>query len=267
MAILNGSIKFVGAIEGLSAYKMRGSDNIILRRKGGASKKKIKNSPNFKNTRLNNAEFGACSNIGKSFRYTMRYVSHMADFNISGPINAIMKMIQKLDSHHEWGKRAIYISQNKAMLEGFNLNKSKIFDSVLRCGIEHQIEREKAKATVYLPEIWTHLHLYNPENYALYRIIICMGLLSDYEFNESMNKYYPLNEKDNEKISYVQSEWQATTGLSPNNVLELEIQNIKTLTENDTLVLSIGIEFGYPLTNKLIQPIKYSGSAKILALA
>jgi len=197
----------------------------------------------------------------------MRFITHMNDYNISGPINAIMKMIQKLDKISRWGTRAIYISRNKTLLEGFNLNKIKIFDTVLRCGLQYDINRELAKATVYLPDIWAHLHLYNPDNHALYRIVVCLGVFSDYEFSEVEGGYTPINVKNNVVYTSVKStDWQPTKGLNTNNVLELELDNKLILTDNDTLVLSIGIEFGQPLTNQLIQPIKYSGSAKILAL-
>ena len=43
MAILKGPIKYTGNLDDLSAYTMRGTDKIILRRKGGASALQIKN--------------------------------------------------------------------------------------------------------------------------------------------------------------------------------------------------------------------------------
>ena len=58
MAKLDGTIQFTGSLQNLSFYKMRGSDKIIVRKKGGPSRKQVKHSPNFENTRHNNSEFG-----------------------------------------------------------------------------------------------------------------------------------------------------------------------------------------------------------------
>jgi hypothetical protein len=56
MARLKGDIKFVGKYGDLTAYTMQGSDEIIIRSKGGASKETIKNADNFARTRDLNKE-------------------------------------------------------------------------------------------------------------------------------------------------------------------------------------------------------------------
>lgn len=43
MAILNGGLPITGSLQGLSAYKVRASGKIIIRSKGGATKKKFSN--------------------------------------------------------------------------------------------------------------------------------------------------------------------------------------------------------------------------------
>ncbi len=68
MLKLTGSILFTGSMDNFSAYTMQGYDGIILRKKGGASKEKIKTGRNFYLTRKHNAEFGASSQAGKSIR-------------------------------------------------------------------------------------------------------------------------------------------------------------------------------------------------------
>ena len=41
MGTLHGNLSFTGSISNISAYTMRGHDKVILRTKGGASKKQI----------------------------------------------------------------------------------------------------------------------------------------------------------------------------------------------------------------------------------
>ena len=47
----------------------------------------------------------------------------------------------------------------------------------------------------------------------------------------------------------------------------MEIPSAANLQETDTLLLAVGLEFGNPVTDNLVESIKYSGSAKILTTA
>ena len=123
MAKLEGDILFTGTMKNMTAYKMRGSDKIIIRMKGGAEKEKIKNDPNFVNTRRNNSEWKACTQAAKLLRRSMSQVIHMADYNISGPLKGLTNKIVKLSNVGEWGKRPVHYSKFKELLEGFNFNR------------------------------------------------------------------------------------------------------------------------------------------------
>ncbi len=58
MAIIKPPFEIVGSIRGVSFYKQYGSDKVIMRTKGGATKQKIKTSPKFANLRLHQTEWG-----------------------------------------------------------------------------------------------------------------------------------------------------------------------------------------------------------------
>src|SRR3989337_1041067 len=97
MALLESDIQFTGPLGNLSAYRMRGVDKIIVRKKGGASKKRIKNDPEFERTRENNTEF---SGRAAGVRWVMRALMplrRVADYNLCGPINKLMKHVQDED--------------------------------------------------------------------------------------------------------------------------------------------------------------------------
>src|SRR4051812_36024190 len=116
----------------LSAYKMVGSDKIILRRKGGASKEKIKQSAAFVNTRRINAEFGGRSTTTKWMLPVFRPLKHIANRSLTGRLNKLLKPIQELDSINEWGKRNVSLSLKPQLLEGFNLNHTWVLESIIR---------------------------------------------------------------------------------------------------------------------------------------
>jgi hypothetical protein len=60
------------------------------------------------------------------------------------------------------------------------------------------------------------------------------------------------------------TEW--TSALVSSNGITVELvadANIKP-GESESFILGAGIEFGNPLTGTIVEPVKYSGSAKIL---
>lgn len=126
MAKLTSDIQFTGSLGNLSAYKMRGIDHTILRTKGGPSSAQIKKDPAFDVVRRNNAEF---SGRAAASRWIMRMMwpqKALADYNIAGPLNALVKPIQELDKESAFGQRNIVLSKNKLLLQGFSLNRKKI---------------------------------------------------------------------------------------------------------------------------------------------
>lgn len=266
MAQLISGIKFSGTIDNLSAYTMRGSEKVIIRRKGGPKKEQIKKSPSFENLRRNNSEWAGCTLAAKNFRFAIWSIRHLADYNISGPLNGIVKTAQKLETEGAWGQRAIYFSKFKELFEGFNLNQKRIFDSVVRVPIVAQLDRTAKSAKVEIPQIWPNIHLDNSFKNPLCRFVVSLGLVSDVMYNENMNIYQPINEyRQTYSISKC-TEWRNTKQPFDAEELILSLDQELKFDEYDSMVLGIGIEFGNPLTDKLVEPIKYSGSAKVMMI-
>jgi hypothetical protein len=83
------------------------------------------------------------------------------------------------------------------------------------------------------------------------------------EFSEKDKSYKPLNPNRNHKTD-AETQWYPTLKPSAKQSLELSLGQKLVLNENDSLILAVGIEFGKPGDNGSMEPIKYSGSAKIL---
>src|SRR5215216_3917348 len=107
MARLNADLTFTGSLGNLSAYKRRDLDKIILRTKGGPSKRQIQESKNFEKTRCNNSEFGGRSIATRWIMFALWQQKQLADFNIAGPLNSLLRPIQVADVENELGKRNI----------------------------------------------------------------------------------------------------------------------------------------------------------------
>src|SRR5437870_4504047 len=99
------AIGFTGSIGKLSAYTARGHEGVIIRTKGGPTKKQIKKSPAFDLTRRNNSEFGGRATTSKWVMHALFPHKRLADHNIAGPLQKILKPIQALDSINEKGER------------------------------------------------------------------------------------------------------------------------------------------------------------------
>ncbi len=266
MAQLVGGIKFTGTLDNLSAYTMRGSDKVILRRKGGPKKAQIKKSPRFESLRKNNNEWAGCTLAAKNFRTAISRIRHLADYNISGPLNGITKTAQKFDIENIKGERAIYISKFKELYEGFNLNQKNIFDGEVRVPIYPNINRENKTATIRIPSILPNIQLENAYKHPMCRFIVSFGIVSDVMYNENLKQFRAVNENRAYCNTFKQSEWRNTKQQIDACEISLALDEDIELNDYDSLILGIGIEFGNPLNENLVEPIKYSGRGKVMMI-
>ena len=264
MAKIASEFAFTGSLGNLSAYKMRGVDRIVIRTKGGASKKKIKTSPAFENTRRINAEFGGRASASKWIMQALWPQKAMADYNIAGPLNALMKHIQALPSQYAWGQRPVNLSKNPKLLEGFSLNRQTAFDSVLRTSLSYSLSRENRSAHIVVPELLPGINFYTSQKHPMYRIVAVLGIIPDLSYTD--HGYQPLaNGYETIAATCTKSEWYPVLGGSPSFTLNMNINTPPD--EAHSLMLSIGICFGTMKETTVIQQVKYAGCAKVLAMA
>ena len=134
MARQNGILKIKGTIGGMTFYKTQDGD--LVREKGGVSGERIASDPAFVRTRENGNEFGAAGKAGKVMRDALRpLMLNAADGRVTSRITQTMIDILKLDTTSVRGSRTPAVglagAPGKAMLKGFNFNKSSVLGSVL----------------------------------------------------------------------------------------------------------------------------------------
>ncbi|HET7733246.1 MAG TPA: hypothetical protein VFK73_05340, partial [Paludibacter sp.] len=117
-----------GSISNLSFYTRKGSDQVFVRTKGGATKNQIKRRPEFENVRKNNKEFGGCSKMSREIRSTFSPLAHVADYNLAPVLCSVAKNMQKGDTVNPMGERSIRLSQFKQYLPGMDFNRINRFD-------------------------------------------------------------------------------------------------------------------------------------------
>lgn len=264
MAILNNALGFTGRLQNVTAYKMKGSDKIILRAKGGASKTKIMHSPTFARTRENFTEFGGCARVTKDIRLAIHAVKHLADFNFTGALNALAKTIQLMDNTNARGERGILISQYRYLLEGFQLNRSHTFDSVVRHPLRYTMDRETVSATVQLPELIPGLNLHIPWYNPVFRFVTALGVVPDRTFTGP--GYGMRNDTAHFPVASECSGWHSINKPVTAGTIALQLDVTSSVPAECTMLLSVGIEMGIPVSDAVTDVVKRVGCGKILGV-
>src|SRR5258705_9463744 len=222
MAKQEKSIGFTGSLHNISAYKRRDMDTIIIRLKGGPSKKMIKSKPSFDLTRRNNKEFGGRSTASMCIRRALRPLKPLSDYNISGPLNSALKPIQEMDTVSEWGKRNIQLSRNPRLLEGFQLNRRNLFESVLRSPLSFTLSKDEMKASLEIPELIPGNNFFPVAQYPVYRWQAVLGVIPDLLFDETKG-YLPKGNLNGPYPFGVETEWCPVKTGAASRVIELSL--------------------------------------------
>ncbi len=267
MARVKGIIEVTGNLKGVSIYTMRGSDQVIMRTKGGPSKRTIQTSEKCKVVRENGLEWQGCTKTGSGIRRSLLPLTRLADYNITGALNAVCKKIQLCDTGHEQGKRNILISQNGKLLRNFNLNKTNPFDSVFRAVPECSFDRASVSMRVVIPEVIPDLHLSEAFKLPFYRLVVTIGVATDWLYDEEAKAFKPVSPNVSGFARESCTQWFPVKRSLGETVIDFaQPQMAELLTENDSLIFGLGIEFGNVDENGEPVAVKYAGAAKVIGI-
>jgi hypothetical protein len=261
--IISGT-DFTGRLGPASVYKMRGHNKMVIRSKGGAKKSRIKRHPNFDATRRLNQEWAAVTMAAKNIRMKLSAIKLMADYNVSGPLNALVKKIQNCDMVNEKGKKSILLSRYPEFISSFQFNRQTLFDSVIRQQLEVNIDKPIAIATMSVPLLQPNINFFPNPRYAHYRLVFDVGAVSDQVWDEESNAYkalisvLPLHK-------HFYTGWFVISSIQPAATYQIVPTNTGFSSGADMLLIAgAGIQYGMPSPDGSIQPVPYAGAARIL---
>ncbi len=266
MSKLSAPLQFTGSLGGLSAYTMKGSDAIILRTKGGPSKKQVQRMPENSLMRLQNKEWSGCVITSTSIRKALHGLQHLADYNISGPLNGLAKTIQKLDTTQPCGQRSVLLSQHRHRLVGFSLNKNILFDSMVRYPMMTGIDRDNGHAKVQVPRLEPGIHLRLNNRFPLFRFCFTLGMVSDVVFNPLHKIYEAAAGVVHAESKTISGAWWPANETYPGALLEITLNDTALMNEHISLVAGIGIEMGQMNMDGEVEPVKFGGSGKVIGV-
>ena len=247
-----------------SVYSMRGVDKLVVRAKHGPTKEQIATEPQYAPLRRYQSEFRG---VGKAISLIMAScyaVNHLADYNFSGTLTRICKIIQMKDELHSQGQRSILFSKYGEILNGFNLNRKNQFDSIVNKAPEYTISRSEFKVTLKIPSLTPGINFFNPWNLPVYRFIAVLGIIPDMILTDT--GYAAANPLMKFYVEQSRTVWIPAGTTFNGTQLEIQLPGDTVLDESGTLVLSLGIEFGTVVSNSLIQAVKHMGCAKVLVV-
>jgi len=269
MAIVKGFLQMTGSIKGVSFYTTVGSDKVIMRTKGGASKNRIAKGAEFEKLRKHQTEWGACVLFARAVRGATGELYRLADYNLSPVWTGMGKSLIKLDAGGVLGQRPVRLSTYKQALDGFSFNRNYPFNSILRISPTFEIDRETLQATVTFPRINTDMDLVNIQRLPYFRLIVSLGSVSDILFAPTALTNYQAANYDLQGLSVSNTgAWHSTNDRLPEQAMtvQFEERSRALLTNDITLLLSIGVEFGNVGFGGEIVEVKRAGCGKILKI-
>jgi hypothetical protein len=245
-----------------SVYRMKGSDKIIIRKKGGPTREQALKSKRYVRTRENTEEFKGVGMAVRAIRYPLLHVKHLSDHNFTPALTSICSQIKKEDEINGRGERSVFLSQHRYMLEGFMLHKKHPFQSIVASPVHCTLNRETKSAVIKLPRLTKDINLRLPWKHPLYRFSMSLGLVPDTVYE---NGQFNDPAEDRADIS-LDTAWQLVTAPFQAQTVELKLDIKNAIKDSQTLVFAIGIEMGTPRPNGETEEVKYAGSACILAV-
>jgi len=264
MAISKSVMQLTGSLSNVSMYKLHGSEQVVVRTKGGPTKDHIKIKPQFEKLRRNNSEWAGCTRMGSNIRSSFIPMNRLEDYPVTGALNGICKQIQKLDTENETGRRSVNLSLHKDKLLGFSFSRSQMLESVLRVPIETSLDRVTGEARVVIPEVDTDMYLYNFRNLPYYRIIATLSGACDTKMNAGEKVYSsPFRGLHDPDLGTFESGWTPAAGVQP--ALDITLQYpMRGNAIPDQVTLLLCIEFGKVGAVNIPTGVKYAGSGKIV---
>jgi len=241
MARQSGIIRIKGNLGGLSFYEKDGAD--LVREKGGVEKSRIMHDPSFKRTRENMNEFGGSATVGKALRLGLLSMQKLyGGRNLVGKITQRMKQINAKGNGAR-GKRSFEIVANKYSLIGLEFNKNN-FDSLFLALYTVETNNEKNQVTIKLPVFNTSDYIHAPSGATHFRFACAISVLSDYLFDDEMNKYEPVNPEINTLNSNAETDEIELGGNTANEInLQCNLPGNPVLDGTSALIVCVGIEF------------------------
>lgn len=248
MSLQKGLIKLEGNIGGISFYASDGKH--LARMANGPSKERIAKDAAFKRTRENNMEFGGSAKASKAMRTALSTVlQSMGGRYLTSRLTQTFKTIN-LKADGVRGKRPIQLSQHKDTLKHFDLDKNTNLSSVFSAPYTAAINADKNEGTVDVPSFVPDDFINAPAGATHFKLVLALGAVSDYQFNDGINGYEPVI-ADQNGLSAVVYSGVMELGATPVTAnLVAAFQGAPVIDQEVSVTMCLGVEFYQKVSNE-----------------
>ena len=210
MAKNRSIIKLRGTLGEMTFYEDGGVN--VVKTRTSLNGSKIKNDPAFKRTRENNQEFGGAAKVGKSFRLGFASVAKlMGDRYLTSRVTALMRAIIGRGTGVR-GQREFSITTNSDVLKGFEFNNAQVFDSTFFAPTSIAFDPGRNITTWSIAPFNVDDFVRAPEGATHFRLVLAVGVLSNFRYDTGENGYVPVTATENELSGVAYGNYQELTG-------------------------------------------------------
>jgi len=246
MATTDSPLNIKGSIKGLRFYNRKDCPHTIVGEKGGANIDLIRNNKAFEGLRKAENEFRGRSKCAKDIRRALGIWSHtVVNSFLQAKLAGLLMKVVKIDDILKKGKRAIYLSKYKEILNQINYYSYKPLNEILFCNYSVETSEDRMSVKVTLKGLNPKMHVKAPKMASHFQLCLSIGTVTDYEVASDSNIYIgPIGANANRGSQYI-SEWIPIDGEIMDEVsLKVSLPDYFTIKDNHTVIRAFGIVFG-----------------------
>ncbi len=252
MATQESIIELKGTIGKMTFFKRDGE--YYVRKRGGITRDRILNDPEFSRTRENMSEFGAAAVLTRIFRDKLSPLfKSLGDRKMSSRLTGALRKINTAGVGKR-GQRPFHIFPNKRFLEGFECNRNQRFGEVFQVITPDPVtDATRGVATWTVPVFHAGNQLLVPKGATHFQLLLASKVLPDFEYDET-DKSFAIVEPDLlNKLAVAYSEHMPVDeAVTQETVLSTDVGLTDVLPDTAGLVNFVGIQFFQEVHGELL---------------
>jgi hypothetical protein len=247
MAKQDHPFSWEGRIKYLHFYKMNRVKGTVVRSNGGPTRAQILHGENYEKARNYMSEFKARAGAAKSVKEAILPLKKIVGGMFIGRFTKMATVIQCKDFKSEIGRRDILFSEHGELLEDFELNPEKTFDSFFSRKIAVTMNRENGTAKLVVSAFKM------PLKNAPFRFVATLGIVPDITFRRVKTSEAWETERMESGISMV-GDWLAAGKAVKAQTFTLKFNRLPQ-KQGYVMLVAIGIQFGKKESKLVITPL------------
>ena len=246
MATSDSPLNIKGSIKGLRFYKMEGSDKTYVGEKGGANVNLIRNSPVFEGLRKAQNELKGRCMMASDIRKALGQESWpVINRHLMTKIEAVLQQLQDTEPLEMTGRRAIYLTRYKEVLNQIPWYYYKPFNELMMCPYTVDSAEDKRSVTVKLHGLYPRIHVKAPVAASHFRLVLAIGTVTDCAVWKETKNYKTAFGAVQNTITEKISVWIPIDGPLMDDIsLTASLNNKVTLFDTQSVLRCLSIVFG-----------------------